>query len=482
VFPKWLYKGAVQIPVVGRLVRAAAAYLTRLRQNKETNTRRRMEEVGLKPENAPAEQQDDGNPAQPCRDEEAVGASQTEPAEAEPADVKAEDSQPGVEGEAEDVPQADPAATEAQPCHDEEVCGEGQTEPVSAEPAEVTAAEAEEPSDKSEAVDAQLCGDEEAAGDVQTEPAPGVEGEAEGVPQADPAATEAQPCHDEEGGGEGQTKPVSVEPAEAVAPEAEGAEQPGVEGEAGGAANAADDENRSSAPQNEAEPVTEQMFFEAEPAAETDDAGLKAVIEAIVYVAEEPATAAQIAAVIQQPEENVSRVLNELIAEYARSAHGITIREVAGGFKMTTKPEHHETIRAFVKSLKPPLKLSLAALETLATIAYKQPITAPEIMEIRGVQGAGVLKTLLDRKLIQTSGRKNVIGRPILYKTTKEFLVQFGLKDLTELPTLKEFEELRRLAASEPEAEPATEEAQPAEPQEAQPEAPAAEPAESTDA
>jgi segregation and condensation protein B len=116
---------------------------------------------------------------------------------------------------------------------------------------------------------------------------------------------------------------------------------------------------------------------------------------------------------------------------------------------MTTKAEHHDAIRTFVKNLKPPLKLSLAALETLAVIAYKQPITAPEVLEIRGVQGAGVLKTLLDRKVITTAGRKNVIGRPILYKTTKDFLVQFGLKDLAELPSLKEFEELRRLALSE---------------------------------
>jgi segregation and condensation protein B len=119
---------------------------------------------------------------------------------------------------------------------------------------------------------------------------------------------------------------------------------------------------------------------------------------------------------------------------------------VAGGYKMTTKPEHHETVRNFVRSLKPPLKLSLPALETLAVIAYKQPVTAPEIMEIRGVQGAGVLKTLLDRKLIAAAGRKNVIGKPILYKTTRDFLVQFGLKDLTELPSLKEFEEIRRMA------------------------------------
>ena len=123
-------------------------------------------------------------------------------------------------------------------------------------------------------------------------------------------------------------------------------------------------------------------------------------------------------------------MLERLVAEFSLPHHGLTIREVAGGYKMSTKPEHHEAIRAFVKNLQPPLKLSLAALETLAVIAYKQPVTAPEIMEIRGVQGAGVLKTLLDRKLITTAGRKNVIGRPILYKTTKDFLVQFGLKDL----------------------------------------------------
>jgi segregation and condensation protein B len=119
---------------------------------------------------------------------------------------------------------------------------------------------------------------------------------------------------------------------------------------------------------------------------------------------------------------------------------------------MATKPEHHEAVRNFVKSLKPPLKLSLPALETLAVIAYKQPATGPEIMEIRGVQGVGVLKTLLDRKLIAVAGRKNVIGKPILYKTTKEFLIQFGLKDLSELPSLKEFEEIRRMAFSDSEA------------------------------
>jgi segregation and condensation protein B len=178
------------------------------------------------------------------------------------------------------------------------------------------------------------------------------------------------------------------------------------------------------------------------------DANLKAVIEAVIYITDEPLTLAQIAAALAQPAEKIARILDELSAEYNRPDRGLTIREVAGGYKLGTKAEHHESIRAFVKSLKAPLKLSLAALETLAVIAYKQPITAPEIMEIRGVQGAGVLKTLLDRRVIAASGRKQVIGKPILYKTTKEFLVQFGLKDLTELPTLKEFEELGRMAFS----------------------------------
>ncbi len=137
------------------------------------------------------------------------------------------------------------------------------------------------------------------------------------------------------------------------------------------------------------------------------------------------------------------------MTEYAAPDRGLSVRELAGGYKMATKPEHHESIRRFVKKLQPPLKLSLAALETLAVVAYKQPITAPEIMDIRGVQGAGVLKTLLDRKLIATAGRKNVLGKPIMYKTTREFLIQFGLSSLAELPTLKEFEELGRFALSE---------------------------------
>ncbi len=188
-------------------------------------------------------------------------------------------------------------------------------------------------------------------------------------------------------------------------------------------------------------------------AAETDAATLKAVLEAIVYVLPEPVPAAQMAAALNQPLERVESILRELMEETANPERGVFIREVAGGYQVATKPEHHEAIRNFVKNLKQPLKLSNAALETLAVIAYKQPVTAPEIMDIRGVQGVGVLKTLLDRKLITTAGRKNVIGKPILYKTTKEFLTQFGLNRISELPTLKEFEEIRRQSISDDEIE-----------------------------
>jgi len=201
----------------------------------------------------------------------------------------------------------------------------------------------------------------------------------------------------------------------------------------------------------------EQLMPADERAAESPDDSLLAILEAIVYIADEPLTAEQIAGALGEPKDKVGVLIEKLVAEFNLPRHGLTVREVAGGYKMTTKPEHHDAVRAFVKKLQPPLKLSLPALETLALIAYKQPITTPEIMEIRGVQGAGVLKTLLDRKLITTAGRKNVIGKPILYKTTKEFLVQFGLKELSELPTLKEFDELRRMALSDESPAPAAE-------------------------
>lgn len=181
---------------------------------------------------------------------------------------------------------------------------------------------------------------------------------------------------------------------------------------------------------------------------------LKAQLEAIIYAAETPVTLEQL---VQLARESVmangaadeaevkSRVrtsLEELVSDYDSQDHGIEIRQVAGGYRMSTKPEQHEMVRGFAKSLKPPIRLSLPALETLAVIAYKQPATVPEINEIRGVDSGGVIATLLDRKLITTAGRKQVIGRPILYKTTKEFLMRFGLKDVNELPSMEEFEKL----------------------------------------
>jgi segregation and condensation protein B len=182
--------------------------------------------------------------------------------------------------------------------------------------------------------------------------------------------------------------------------------------------------------------------------------GLKAQLEAIIYAAETPITLDQMVQLVKESvtaegaadeAEVKSRVrssLEELAADYGSPDHGIEIRQVAGGYRMSTKPEQHEVVRSFAKSLKPPIRLSLPALETLAVIAYKQPATVPEINEIRGVDSGGVIATLLDRKLITTSGRKQVIGRPILYKTTKEFLMRFGLKDVNELPSMEEFEKL----------------------------------------
>ena len=144
----------------------------------------------------------------------------------------------------------------------------------------------------------------------------------------------------------------------------------------------------------------------------------------------------------REARDEARRIVGQLVTEYSESDRGIEIREIAGGYRVATKPEYHDAVRGFIKSLKPPMKLSLQALETLAVIAYKQPVTAPEVSEIRGVDTAGVLGSLISRKLITTAGRKQVIGRPILYKTTKEFLLRFGLKDLNELPSIEEFEKM----------------------------------------
>jgi segregation and condensation protein B len=174
---------------------------------------------------------------------------------------------------------------------------------------------------------------------------------------------------------------------------------------------------------------------------------LKALIEGIIYITPEPVTLDGIVKVLEGEErERVKAKLAELTADYEQNSHGIQIRQVANGYKFSTKVEHHEILRKYVKSLKPPIRLSKPALETLAVIAYRQPVTLPEIEEIRGVDTGGVIHTLLEKKLVVTSGRKSVVGRPILYRTSKDFLVHFGLKDVGELPSLKEFEELAKRA------------------------------------
>jgi len=194
--------------------------------------------------------------------------------------------------------------------------------------------------------------------------------------------------------------------------------------------------------------ATEPAATEAEPVVEASS-------EPIAEQTVDPEAEAKRAQ--RQRERDVREILrgllDELIAEYASDSRGIEIREIAGGFRMGTKPEIHDAVRSFVKSLKPPMKLSLPALETLAVIAYKQPVTAPEVGEIRGVDSAGVLGSLMSRKLISTAGRKQVIGRPMLYKTTKEFLLRFGLKDLNELPSMEEFEKMAALELSEGESD-----------------------------
>lgn len=177
------------------------------------------------------------------------------------------------------------------------------------------------------------------------------------------------------------------------------------------------------------------------------DETLKALIEAIIYVAPEPVPLDAIVKSLEGEEhDRVKAQIELLVQEYQQSGHGIEVRHVAGGYRFSSKPEHHEVLRTFVKSLKPLIRLSKPALETLAVIAYRQPVTVPEIEEIRGVDCGGVIHTLMEKKLVVTAGRKNVVGRPILYRTSKEFLVHFGLKDTTELPSLKEFEELARQA------------------------------------
>ena len=170
---------------------------------------------------------------------------------------------------------------------------------------------------------------------------------------------------------------------------------------------------------------------------------LTPIVEALIYLAEEPVTVASMIELLgAENEAAIRQALSDLRRRYASPEHGIEIKEVADGYRMATKPEHHAWVQKFLKNQTPPIRLSLPALETLAVIAYKQPVTLPEIQAIRGVNATAVMKTLVEKKLVTSGGRKNVVGRPILYKTTRDFLLQFGLKNLEELPTLDEYQEL----------------------------------------
>src|SRR6202045_2264545 len=172
----------------------------------------------------------------------------------------------------------------------------------------------------------------------------------------------------------------------------------------------------------------------------------RAALEAIIYAADEPATIEQLATSLGEEKLAVQASLDELVASYAAEERGVEGRAGPGGYKMSPKPHHHDVVRRFIKSLRPPLRLTMPALETLAVISYRQPVTGPEIQEIRGVNVSGVIQTLLEKRLTPTPGRKAGMGRPILYRTSKEFLMRFRLSDLDELPSLKEFEQLARAA------------------------------------
>lgn len=174
---------------------------------------------------------------------------------------------------------------------------------------------------------------------------------------------------------------------------------------------------------------------------EIGDAELKSIAEALIFVAEEPISAKSIAEVVEVEREAVDRAISALAEEYEARGGALQLREIAAGWQIATRPEHHEHIRTYLRS-KPSAKLSLASLETLAVIAYKQPVTVPEILEIRGVQSPSAIKTLLDKRLIVAKGRKETVGRPMMYGTSKEFLIQFGLKDLSELPSVEDFQDL----------------------------------------
>ena len=193
--------------------------------------------------------------------------------------------------------------------------------------------------------------------------------------------------------------------------------------------------------QLELEQVSEPIEPDVELHTLQNPAERRAVIEALIFVSDEPLTTKTIAEVLKEDRQVIDETVQELAAEFNGRNSGLQLREVAGGWQFATRPEYHDHVRAFLKS-RPSAKLSLASLETLAVIAYRQPVTVPEILEIRGVQSPSAIKTLLDKKLIVAKGRKETVGRPMMYGTSKEFLIQFGLKDLSELPSIEDFEDL----------------------------------------
>jgi segregation and condensation protein B len=175
---------------------------------------------------------------------------------------------------------------------------------------------------------------------------------------------------------------------------------------------------------------------------------LKGITESLIFVADEPIDSKTIAKVLRVEQAAIDEAIQSLVEDYGERSGGLQLREIAGGWQISTRPEHHEHVRAYLKS-RPSAKLSLASLETLAVIAYKQPVTVPEILEIRGVQSPSAIKTLLDKRLIVARGRKETVGRPMMYGTSKEFLIQFGLKDLSELPSIEDFQDLAGSVANE---------------------------------
>jgi len=187
---------------------------------------------------------------------------------------------------------------------------------------------------------------------------------------------------------------------------------------------------------------------EVEGTREISATELKGITESLIFVADEPIDSKTIAKVLRVEQVAIDEVIQSLVEDYGERSGGLQLREIAGGWQISTRPEHHEHVRAYLKS-RPSAKLSLASLETLAVIAYKQPVTVPEILEIRGVQSPSAIKTLLDKRLIVARGRKETVGRPMMYGTSKEFLIQFGLKDLSELPSIEDFQDLAGSIANE---------------------------------